>query len=161
MCAVVRVAENYVTVKLIGVYLVAYVNVSVTQYFLSYGYPVAFHPTATIDKPVTLIRGVNEIINYLAKIAHGKDRIGGIAGLYLIYNERVALPEIELLERLLPLLYSEAHFVGIVEKQKGTQHSTFTDALCSGKMHIAINHDFGVWYVCAINEYYFIEMSHK
>jgi hypothetical protein len=56
--------------------------------------------------------------------------------------------------------YPQTHGIGIVEKQNGPQDCAFAYALCSDKMNVAVEVNFSVLDVGAVDEYDFIQVSH-
>ena len=52
-------------------------------------------------------------------------------------------------------------FVGIIEKQDSSQKGTLSHSLRTNEMHIAVHPDFGIRNMRTIQEYDFIQVSHR
>ena len=158
MASVMRIAKDNVAIEFIGVNLCT--DIHIRTDFLTHLYPVTLHTTVFPDKPFFLIWRVDKAINDLSLASTQQYAVSTIFCAYFINDIRVAMLKVEFLKRLLPRLNTQSHLVGIVEKEQCSQHRALAHTLCTGKVHITVQHHLCIRNICAIQKNDFVKMSH-
>ena len=123
--------------------------------------PIGRYLVTVVHKPCFPIRSIYQAESSPSHRFGHHYGICAILTYHLVHDIRVGIGQIKSVEILLFFRNAQMQFVGIIEKQDSSQKGTLSHSLRTNEMHIAVHPDFGIRNMRTIQEYDFIQISHR